>query len=141
MPFPPLALGCMRAMCTYSRCEFGRLSGLPALLTDWRKRCAHGGDVVRGEAAVQLAAHVVGCTHLGADIVAKRERFFAGRAEASIACRIGHFELHGRNTLCTAAVSAWTFIVMWGAGGEEARSRNAGGRDMLWGQHSRMHFG
>ena len=130
----------MRAICTYRRCEFGRLSGLPALLTNWRKRCANGGNIVRGEAAVQLAAHVVGCTHLllGADIVTKSERFFARRAEAPIACRVGHFELHGRNTLCTTSRSAWMFV-MWGAGGEEARSRSAGGRDTFWGERGMMH--
>jgi hypothetical protein len=49
----------MRAICTYRRCEFGRLGGLPALLTNWRKRRAHGWDIVRGEAAMQLAAYVV----------------------------------------------------------------------------------
>lgn len=80
-------------MCTYRGCKFGRLSGLPALLTDWRKRCAQGGNVVRGEAAVQLAAHVVGGSHLGTQGVAKSERLFSRGAQAPIACRIGHLEL------------------------------------------------
>jgi hypothetical protein len=93
----------MKATCTYRRCEFGRLSGLPALLTNWRQRCAQGGNVVGGEAAVQLAAPIVGGAHLGADCVAESERFFARGAEPPVACRIGHSELeiHWR-----AAVSA-----------------------------------
>jgi hypothetical protein len=83
----------MRASCTYRRCKFGRLGGLPALLTNGRKRCIQGGNVVRGEAAVQLAAHIVGGAHLGADRVAERERFFARGAQPPVACRVGHFEL------------------------------------------------
>jgi hypothetical protein len=42
---------------------------------------------------MQLAAAVVGGAHLGADCVAKSERFFARGAKPPVACRIGHFEL------------------------------------------------
>lgn len=83
----------LKVICTYRRCKLGRLSGLPALLTNWRKRCAQGRYVVRGEAAVQLAAHIVGGADLVASSIAESERFFAGGAEAPAACRIGHFEL------------------------------------------------
>ena len=76
--------------CTYRRCELGRLSGLPALLTNWRKRCAEGGDVVRGEATVKLGAAVARGANLGAHGVAERERFFAGGAKAPRTSRIGH---------------------------------------------------
>lgn len=81
------------AVGTYRCCEFGRLSGLPALLTNWRERRAHSRNVVGGEAAVQLAAHIVGGAHLSTGRVAERERVFARGAEAPVACRIGHFEL------------------------------------------------
>jgi hypothetical protein len=84
----------MKVDCTYRRSKFGRLGGLPALLTNWGKRRAHGRYVVRGEATVQLAAHIVGgAADLVASSVAERERIFARGAEAPVACRIGHFEL------------------------------------------------
>jgi hypothetical protein len=63
----------MKVDCTYRRSKFGRLSGLPALLTNWRKRRAHGRYVVRSEATVQLAAHIVGGADLVASSVAERE--------------------------------------------------------------------
>jgi hypothetical protein len=80
---------------------------------------------------MQLAAHIVGGAHLGADRVAERERFFAWGAEPPVACRIGHFELEIH---CMPAVSAnIRCSSMWGAGGEAVRSRSYGGSAMLQG--------
>jgi hypothetical protein len=125
----------IRTICTYRRCKFGRLSGLPALLTNRRKRCVQGGNVIRGEAAMQLAAHIVRGAHLGADRVAERERFFARGAEPPVACRIGHFELEIH---CMAPVSANIHrSSMWGV--RAVRQCEAGAmaaapcwRDGLW---------
>jgi hypothetical protein len=124
-------------MCTYRRCEFGRLGGLPALLTNWRKRRAHGGDVVGGEAAVQLAAHVAGGgADVGAHRVAESERFFTRGAQPPVACRVGHFELEIH---CVVAVSASLHVApvgVWGnAGGVRRCEAGAtwGARHCIWG--------
>jgi hypothetical protein len=89
-------------ICTYRCGEFGRLSGLPALLTNWRQRRTEGGNVVRGEATVQLAAAIARGTDLGANGVTESERFFARGAKAPIACRIGHLDLEIH---CTRVIS------------------------------------
>jgi hypothetical protein len=89
------------------------------LLTNWRERGAHSGNVVGGEATVELTADIVARgANVGAGGVAERERVFARGAQPPIASRVGHFELQIH---CIPAVSANIPVAtlrVGGAGGE-----------------------
>jgi hypothetical protein len=100
-------------MATYRGGELGRLSGLSALLSNWRQGRVQGGDVVCGEAALERAADIVGSAKVGAEGGAQRGgeaegskgRVFAGGAQAAAVADAGG-EGHGQLEIHCAAVSA-----------------------------------
>jgi hypothetical protein len=132
-------------MATYRGGELGGLSGLSALLSNWRQGRVQGRNVVCGEAALEGAAGIVGRAKLGAERGAQRGgeaergkgRVFAGGAQAAAVADAGG-EGHGqeatRNTLCSrqrGSLASWACGVGrcegGGAKGSAARGRQAPG--------------
>jgi hypothetical protein len=132
-------------MATYGGGELGGLSGLSALLSNWRQGRVQGRNVVCGEAALEGAAGIVGRAKLGAERGAQRGgeaergkgRVFAGGAQAAAVADAGG-EGHGqeatRNTLCSrqrGSLASWACGVGrcegGGAKGSAARGRQAPG--------------
>jgi hypothetical protein len=132
-------------MATYGGGELGGLSGLSALLSNWRQGRVHGRNVVCGEAALEGAAGIVGRAKLGAERGAQRGgeaergkgRVFAGGAQAAAVADAGG-EGHGqeatRNTLCSrqrGSLASWACGVGrcegGGAKGSAARGRQVPG--------------
>jgi hypothetical protein len=132
-------------MATYGGGELGGLSGLSALLSNWRQRRVQGRNVVCGEAALEGAAGIVGRAKLGAERGAQRGgeaergkgRVFAGGAQAAAVADAGG-EGHGqeapRNTLCSrqrGSLASWACgggrCEGGGAKGSAARGRQAPG--------------
>lgn len=89
----------------YRGCEFGRLSRLSTLLSNWRQWSAERGDVVRSEAPVEVTAGIAGGRrHLGANSAQRTcegsERcFFTGGFEGAAVSNAGGKSHFARNTL------------------------------------------
>ena len=134
-------------MATYRGGELGRLSGLSALLSNWRQGRVEGGDVVCSEATLERAAGIVGSAKVGAERGAQRggeaegskRRVFAGGAQAAAVADTGG-EGHGQLEIHCAAVSACPSrrghvrvggSGRYGAGGAK-RQRRAAGTQGSW---------
>lgn len=122
-------------MATYRSGEFGGLSGLPALLTNWRQRGAQGGDIVGGEAPVKLAADVVRrADGTNTAMESGKGGLVAGGPEAAAASHArgkGHGLWKCYKYTGAGSVSGYGSRVRWlrvGFGVRAVRAANAGGR-------------